>query len=88
MGLRDTRRTLRHELDRMALVILATSHGSVAQRSQTASGQRAILNALEHRGPVPLACQSVQLGARDSFKSYSHYEKLIWLTSRISGLDR
>ena len=31
----------------MALVTLATSHGSVAQRSQTTPGQRAILGALD-----------------------------------------
>ena len=43
----DTWRTLRHELDRMALVTLATSHGSVAQRSQTTPGQRAILTGLK-----------------------------------------
>ncbi|MCA1681924.1 MAG: transposase, partial [Actinobacteria bacterium] len=43
----DTWRTLRHELDRMALVTLATSHGSVAQRSQTTPNQRAILNTID-----------------------------------------
>jgi hypothetical protein len=39
----DTWRTLRHELDRRALVTLATSHGTVDQHSQTTPGQRAIL---------------------------------------------
>jgi transposase len=43
----DTWRTLRHELDRMALVTLATGHGTVAQRSQTTTAQRTILSALE-----------------------------------------
>jgi hypothetical protein len=43
----DTWRNLRHELDRMALVTLATSHGTVAQRNQPTPGQRAILNALD-----------------------------------------
>lgn len=43
----DTWRNLRHELDRMALVTLATAHGTVAQRSTTTPGQRTILTALE-----------------------------------------
>jgi IS4 transposase len=43
----DTWRNLRHELDRMALVTLATSHGTVAQRTQTTTDQRRILGALE-----------------------------------------
>jgi hypothetical protein len=43
----QTWRNLRHELDRMALVTLATSHGSVAQRSATTPGQRTILTALD-----------------------------------------
>jgi hypothetical protein len=38
--------TLRHELDHMALVTLATSHGTVAQRSQTTPDQRTILGTL------------------------------------------
>jgi hypothetical protein len=41
----DTWPTLRHELDCMALVTLvslATSHGTVAQRSQTTTDQRLI----------------------------------------------
>jgi hypothetical protein len=42
-----TWRTLRHELDRMALVTLATAHGTVAQRSHTTPDQRAILGALD-----------------------------------------
>jgi hypothetical protein len=43
----DTWRNLRHELDRMALVTLATPAGQVAQRSITTPGQRAILTALD-----------------------------------------
>jgi Transposase DDE domain len=42
----DTWRNLRHELDRMHLVTLATADGRVAQRSATTSGQKAILDAL------------------------------------------
>jgi transposase len=42
-----TWRTLRHELDRMHLVTLATADGRVAQRSQTTSAQKTILTALE-----------------------------------------
>jgi hypothetical protein len=44
-------RCLRHELDRLALVTLATSHGTVAQRSQTTHAQRTILSALELAEP-------------------------------------
>jgi Transposase DDE domain len=43
----DTWRNLRHELDRMALVTLATPAGQLAQRSQTTPGQRAVLTALD-----------------------------------------
>ena len=43
----DTWRNLRHELDRMHLVTLATSDGQVAQRCAITSGQKAILSALE-----------------------------------------
>ena len=43
----DTWRTIRHELDRMHLVTLATAHGQVAQRSATTPGQKTILAALE-----------------------------------------
>jgi hypothetical protein len=42
----DTWRNLRHELDRMHLVTLATADGHVAQRSATTSGQKNILTAL------------------------------------------
>jgi DDE family transposase len=42
----DTWRNLRHELDRMHLITLATADGSVAQRSLTTPGQRTILAAL------------------------------------------
>src|SRR5512143_2480731 len=43
----DTRRTTRHELDRMHLVTLATGEGAVAQRSQTTPAQRTLLTALQ-----------------------------------------
>jgi DDE family transposase len=43
----DTWRNLRHELDRMHLVTLATPHGSIAQRSLTTPRQRTILAALD-----------------------------------------
>jgi hypothetical protein len=43
----DTWRNLRHELDRMHLVTLATPDGSVAQRSVTTPGQRTVLAALD-----------------------------------------
>jgi hypothetical protein len=42
----DTWRNLRHELDRMHLVTLATPHGQVAQRSATTPSQQAILRGL------------------------------------------
>ena len=43
----DTWRNIRHELDRMALVTLATPAGQVAQRSITTPGQHKILTTLE-----------------------------------------
>jgi transposase len=43
----DTWRSLRNELDRMHLVTLATSEGSVAQRTELTHRQRQILKALE-----------------------------------------
>ncbi|HXZ73777.1 MAG TPA: IS1634 family transposase [Streptosporangiaceae bacterium] len=42
----DTWRNLRHELDRMHLVTLATADGQVAQRSAATAGQQAILQAM------------------------------------------
>jgi hypothetical protein len=48
----DTWRNLRHELDRMHLVTLATADGHVAQRSATTPGQKAILTALELGEPA------------------------------------
>ncbi len=42
----DTWRNLRHELDRMHLVTLATSDGHVAQRSALTAGHKKILTAL------------------------------------------
>ena len=43
----DTWRNIRHELDRMHLVTLATADGRTAQRSLTTDGQQAILRALD-----------------------------------------
>jgi len=43
----DSWRNVRHELDRMHLVTLATADGHVAQRSTLTSGQKAILTALK-----------------------------------------
>jgi hypothetical protein len=43
----DTWRNIRHELDRMHLVTLATADGQVAQRCATTAGQKALLAALE-----------------------------------------
>ncbi|MGH3633556.1 MAG: IS1634 family transposase, partial [Mycobacterium sp.] len=43
----DTWRNLRHELDRMHLVTLATADGRVAQRSILTTGQKTILAALD-----------------------------------------
>jgi DDE family transposase len=43
----DTWRNLRHELDRMHLVTLATDHGQVAQRSATTAAQQGVLRALD-----------------------------------------
>jgi len=43
----DTWRDLRHELDRLHLVTLATDHGHVAQRPTTTAGQKAVLHALD-----------------------------------------
>jgi len=48
----DTWRNIRHELDRMHLVTLATADGQVAQRSATTAGQKAILAALELAEPA------------------------------------
>ena len=47
----DTWRTLRHELDRMHLVTLATADGTVAQRSVTTPGHKKILAALDLSEP-------------------------------------
>ena len=43
----DTWRNLRHELDRMHLVTLATDVGQLAQRTATTPGQQTILRALD-----------------------------------------
>jgi hypothetical protein len=42
----DTWRNVRHELDRLALVTLATDHGRAAQRSTLTPGHKTILTAL------------------------------------------
>ena len=47
----DTWRNVRHELDRMHLVTLATADGQVAQRSMT-TGQKTILAALKLGEPA------------------------------------
>jgi hypothetical protein len=44
---KDTWRNLRNELDRMHLVTLATSEGTLAQRTELTHGHRRILKALE-----------------------------------------
>ena len=43
----DTWRNVRHELDRMHLITLATADGQIAQRSATTAGQKTILTALK-----------------------------------------
>ena len=43
----DTWRNIRNELDRMHLVTLATSEGTVSQRTELSPGQRRILQALQ-----------------------------------------
>jgi hypothetical protein len=43
----DTWRNLRHELDRMHLVTLATADGRVAQRTTSTANQKTILAALD-----------------------------------------
>jgi len=48
----DTWRNVRHELDRMHLVTLATADGQVAQRSTTTAGQKTILAALKLGEPA------------------------------------
>jgi len=48
----DTWRNVRHELDRMHLVTLATAEGQVAQRSATTADQKTILAALELPEPA------------------------------------
>ena len=48
----DTWRNIRHEIERMHLVTLATADGHVAQRSATTAGQKTILTALELGEPA------------------------------------
>jgi len=47
----DTWRNLRNELERLHLVTMATSEGTVSQRSELTPGQRSILSALEVAEP-------------------------------------
>jgi len=58
----DTWRNLRHELDRMHLVTLATPDGQVAQRSVTTPGQKAILAALDLPEPPRLPAAVLRRG--------------------------
>lgn len=51
----ETWRTLRHELDRLHQVTLATSEGTITQRSQLTTSQKAILEALELPQPPKYA---------------------------------
>jgi hypothetical protein len=48
----DTWRNTRHELDRLHLVTLATTHGRVAQRSALTTGHKSILAALQLPEPA------------------------------------
>ncbi|MCA1680101.1 MAG: transposase [Actinobacteria bacterium] len=48
----DTWRNIRNELDRMHLVTIATSHGTVAQRTELTHPQRKILKALKLPEPA------------------------------------
>ncbi len=48
----DTWRNVRHELDRMHLITLATADGHVAQRTATTTGQKTILAALSLAEPA------------------------------------
>ena len=47
----DTWRNVRHELDRLHLITLATGHGRIAQRSTLTTGHQTILAALELPAP-------------------------------------
>lgn len=51
----QTWRNLRYELDRMHLVTLATSEGTIKQRSQVNTSQKAILDALDLPEPPKFA---------------------------------
>ncbi len=48
----DTWRNIRHELDRLHLVTLATTDGQVPQRSALTAGQKSILAALKLPEPA------------------------------------
>ena len=47
MGAGDTWRNLRNELERLHLVTMVTSEGTVSQRSELTPAQRAVLAALK-----------------------------------------
>src|SRR5699024_3882125 len=51
----QTWRNLRHQLDRLHLVTLATIEGTIAQRSQLTEGQKQILTALDLPEPPKFA---------------------------------
>ncbi len=53
-GCDDTWRNIRNKLDRMHLGTLGTKDGSIAKRSETTEGQRAILTALGLREPAQI----------------------------------
>jgi hypothetical protein len=63
-GTGDTWRNLRHELDRLHLVTLATADGRVAQRSAVTPGQQAILHALDLPEPPKFLDFTIETQAR------------------------
>jgi len=58
----DTWRNIRHQLDRMHLVTLATTDGQAAQRSVTTPAQQAILSALKLPEPPRFFDFTIQAG--------------------------
>jgi hypothetical protein len=50
-GHRETRRTMRHEMDRMRLVTRRSEAGEIAERTLTTAGQERILAALDIADP-------------------------------------
>jgi hypothetical protein len=63
-GTGDTWRNLRHELDRLHLVTLATADGRVAQRSAVTPGQQVILHALDLPEPPKFLDFTIETQAR------------------------